>query len=76
MTWNIRYWCILYYQCTNNSVCHRQSKMVLINADLQGDYDMVDYVNELRETCLEAYTGIVQGLKGENGSNCKYKLIM
>ena len=50
--------------------------MVLINADLQGDYDMVDYVNELRETCLEAYTGIVQGLKGENGSNCKYKLIM
>ncbi len=26
---------------------------------------MIDYLNELRESCLEAYTGIVQGLKGE-----------
>ena len=34
----------------------------------QNDFEMVDYINELREGCLEAYTGIVQGLKGEEGS--------
>ncbi|KAK8758874.1 hypothetical protein V5799_003493 [Amblyomma americanum] len=29
------------------------------------DYEMVEYLNDLREACLEAYTGIVQGLKGD-----------
>lgn len=29
------------------------------------DFDSIMYVNELRESILEAYTGIVQGLKGD-----------
>lgn len=28
------------------------------------DYDMVEYLAELRESVMEAYTGIIQGLKG------------
>ena len=42
-------------------------------ASLQNDFDMIDYLNELREACLEAYTGIVQGLKGTGETpNRKY----
>lgn len=30
---------------------------------------MLDYFNELREGILDAYSGIVQGLKGEDAAN-------
>ena len=37
---------------------------------------MVDYINELREGCLEAYTGIVQGLKGDNEKQMNRKIVV
>lgn len=45
---------------------------------VQNDFDVMDYLNELRECCLEAYTGIVQGLKGEEkeAANPDVQLLM
>ncbi|XP_076765223.1 importin subunit beta Fs(2)Ket isoform X2 [Xylocopa sonorina] len=36
----------------------------------RSDYDMIDYLNELRECVLDAYTGIVQGLRGDTENPC------
>lgn len=41
----------------------------------QSDYDMIDYLNELREGCLDAYTGILQGLKGNNNGAVDLSII-
>mgnify|MGYP000660458737 CR=1 FL=1 len=42
----------------------------------RSDFDMIDYLNELRESCLDAYTGIIQGLKGaEDTPNPEVQLL-
>lgn len=40
----------------------------------RNDYDMVEYLGELRESVLEAYTGIIQGLKGSTGEVRNFSL--
>nr|VZH99051.1 unnamed protein product [Spirometra erinaceieuropaei] len=45
----------------------RQLSDILANSQCEpNDLDMVDYLNSLWSSCLEAYTGIVQGLKGDD----------
>lgn len=48
-----------------NIVLQMLSHATQVHVD-PSDYDMADYLNELRESVLEAYTGIIQGLKGVN----------
>lgn len=33
------------------------------------DYEMLEYQSDLREACLDAFTGIIQGLKGDDGDD-------
>lgn len=51
--------------------CEKSCKYLEIAAKLSAastagaDIDDIEYVNELRESCLEGYTGILQALKGD-----------
>ncbi|EYC32404.1 hypothetical protein Y032_0003g1554 [Ancylostoma ceylanicum] len=38
------------------------------------DYDQVDYVDKLRENCVTAYTGILQGMRPAGSENDPEKL--
>ena len=40
----------------------QQASNVQVN---QNDYEMLEYQADLREACLDAFTGIIQGLKGD-----------
>ena len=35
---------------------------------VKNDFEMIDYLNDLREGCLSAYTGIIQGLRNSVSS--------
>ncbi|CAF0944344.1 unnamed protein product [Brachionus calyciflorus] len=47
----------------------------IIHAD-PNDFDLIDYFNELREGCLDAYTGILQGLKGNNNTPIDLEIVI
>lgn len=52
----------MYMQFVLEQLCTASTLQITNNAD----YDVVDYVNEIRENCMIGFTGIIQGLKGEN----------
>ncbi|XP_065834901.1 importin subunit beta-like [Oscarella lobularis] len=41
----------------------------------KSDYEMLEYLNELRESCIEGYTGIVQGMTDSDKSAPNYEVL-
>jgi importin subunit beta-1 len=47
------------------------SPRLVLHTDLrQNNYDLVDFLNALRESIFEAYTGIFQGMRSDGKSTC------
>eukprot|EP00040_Diaphanoeca_grandis_P006678 m.38289 g.38289 ORF g.38289 m.38289 type:complete len:903 (-) comp17881_c1_seq1:87-2795(-) len=59
-----------YYEATSEMLFHA-SKMAEKNTSVESptDYDEIDHINDLREGCLDGYTGIVHALKGDDEKN-------
>jgi len=55
----------------------RQAAQTVMKTNYQEseDYDLVDYMNALREGILEAYTGILQGLRSDKKSGAIFQHI-
>jgi len=45
------------------TILHSASQQVIPDND---DYELIEFLNKLREGILEAYTGIIQGLHSDN----------
>ena len=54
----------MFYSRSSSSCRVEEYSLIFFQVNRE-DFEMVDYLNELRESCLEGYTGIVQGLRGD-----------
>ena len=60
---------------THNQPCKQQPSTVpkvsqpKLKLQTHPNNEMLDYLIELREACLDAFTGIIQGLKDDNSNN-------
>jgi importin subunit beta-1 len=48
------------------AILQDESRLAQKNTSNSGDYDEIDYMNDIREGCLDGFTGIVSALRGED----------